>query len=427
MDTAIQSPSLWRNRRFVALSSAQLLSAFGSWLLILAVFVLIGIRWHDGPLAVAFAMVVLTAPTMAVRPYAGALADRQDRRRLMMGSNVLSGLIVTGLFFVHTLWELYVGLALLGLTDSFFSPAESGMLKEIVPDAQMGQAMSVRMVISQGTKILGPSISGVLVALFGARIPFAVDVVAFVLSTVIILFIAGGRAHMQAEPDGAASNQERPRYTDGFRYLWGNPTLRGMVLFLGLMLLVLQMSDAQFVTLLKHVPHASRTLGLAMSASGLGMALAAVFMGRVHADRALGWMALGSTGMGVAYAGSALLVVHGLPVGVPPLILLGGAAAASAMVPFETALQRSVPVAWTGRVIATVGMVTSSVVVLGPILGGILMKLVGVVPIFLINGSTLCVLGLVVWVITWTRGRMRDAQGQRDLQRGTTDPPGVGG
>lgn len=49
------------------------------------------------------------------------------------------------------------------------------MLKEIVADQRMAQAMSLRMLIARGTKILGPSLSGVLVARFGARIPFAID------------------------------------------------------------------------------------------------------------------------------------------------------------------------------------------------------------------------------------------------------------
>lgn len=426
MENVEKSPSIWRNRRFVALSSAQLLSNFGQWLLILAVFVLIGIHWHYGPLAVAVAMVVMVAPSIVIHPVAGALADRRDRRRQMILSNVVSALIVTALFFAQNLWELYLGLALLGITDSFFSPAESGMLKEVVPDEHMGQAMAIRTIIAQGTKIIGPSISGVLVALFGARIPFAIDALAFFLSTGIIFFISGGRAHMRTNP-AAASDVERPRYTDGFRYLFRNPTLRWMVLFGGLMLLVLQMTDAQFVTLLKHTPHASRTLGLAMSASGVGMALLATKMARVTSDRALSWMALGSTGLGIGYAGSALLVLTHLPLAIPPLILVVGAAAAAAMVPFQTTLQRLVPVDWTGRVMAAVGMITSSAVVIGPMVGGTIMKLIGVIPTFLINGSMLFVLGLVVLVVTWTRRRVHHAQDERDIQGGTTNTPSVGG
>lgn len=49
--------TLWKNRRFVALSVAQLLTSFGTWLLYLAVMVLIAMRWHRGPVAVSLGMV----------------------------------------------------------------------------------------------------------------------------------------------------------------------------------------------------------------------------------------------------------------------------------------------------------------------------------------------------------------------------------
>lgn len=178
--------TLWKNRRFVALSVAQLLTSFGTWLLYLAVMVLIAMRWHRGPVAVSLGMVALMVSGLAVHPLAGVVADRWDRKRLMLVSDIFSALAVLSIFLVHYLWQLYTVLACLGAIEAFFSPAEGGMLREVVADQHMGQAVSIRMMIAQGTKIIGPSISGGLVAWFGARIPFAVDGVCFVSSALVV-------------------------------------------------------------------------------------------------------------------------------------------------------------------------------------------------------------------------------------------------
>lgn len=96
--------TLWKNRPFVALTGAQLLSSFGMWILYLAVMVLIAIRWHHGPLDVSLGMVALMAPGIVVHPYAGGLADRRDRKWLMLGSDVLSALAALSILLVHDLW-----------------------------------------------------------------------------------------------------------------------------------------------------------------------------------------------------------------------------------------------------------------------------------------------------------------------------------
>ncbi|MDA8344925.1 MAG: MFS transporter [Thermaerobacter sp.] len=85
---------LWRNRQFLLLSAAQLCSNLGDWLFSLALFVLIGLRWHGTPLEVGFAIVCNVLPVMLLGPIAGALADRAPRKALMLLSNVLCALLL---------------------------------------------------------------------------------------------------------------------------------------------------------------------------------------------------------------------------------------------------------------------------------------------------------------------------------------------
>lgn len=406
--------SLWRNRRFVALSSAQLLSSFGQWIMYLAIMVLIAVHWHRGPLAVSMGLVSLMGPGLLVHPYAGAWADRWDRKRVMIASNLLSAVAVLSILAVHDLWELYLALAFLGVIDAFFSPAESGMIKEVVPDQQMGRAMSIRMMIAQGTKIIGPSLSGVLVAWLGARIPFLIDGCAWGASAIIVMLIPGGRAHLWESSPG----EPQPRYLDGFRYLARIPWLRLLVIFFAVFLLVLQMVDSQFVILVRSLPDASRLLGLTMSASGVGMGIAAAVVQKIRVIRPLQWMSSGAMAIGISFGLAAWLASVRMGWGIPLVVLGGGGAAALAMIPFQTTLQQKTPVEWTGRVQSAVGTASSASVAAGPILGGLLIARVGVVPGFLMVSVLLVIVGLMGSVLSLRLGGTDDAQSQPATQNG---------
>lgn len=112
-------------------------------------------------------MVALVAPGLLVHPFARVSADRWDRKRLMMMSDMRSAISI---WDVRGLWIYAIWPSCLGAIDAFFSPAESGMLREVVADQHMGQAMFIRTMIAQRTKIIGPSFSSVLDAGFGDRI-----------------------------------------------------------------------------------------------------------------------------------------------------------------------------------------------------------------------------------------------------------------
>lgn len=408
---------LWSNRPFVVLSVAQLLSSFGNWILYLAVMILIAIRWHHGPLAVSLGLVSLMAPGILIRPYAGVLADRWDRKRLMLVSDTVSGVVALSLLAVQNLWQLYLVLVLLGAIDTFFSPAESGMIKEVVPNSAMGQAMSIRMMIAQGTKVVGPSLSGLLATWFGPRIPFAIDGMCFLASAAIIAFLRGGREHLRTP----SVKTPQSSYWDGVRYLKRTPFLGVLVMFFSVMLLVLQMVDSEFVILVRPLVGASRLLGLIMSASGVGMALAALLMQKLRVQKPLQWMASGAVFLGLGFGGTALLADFRIGWAIPLVALFAGGAVSLALIPFQTALQQKTPTEWTGRVQAAVGTATSVSVVVGPLLGGTLIGIFGVIPTFLWVSTLLVLVGGATGMLSWGRGRAIDhAQSEPAVQEGTT-------
>ena len=317
-------------------------------------------------------MVFMILPGVFVNPYAGILADRKSGRTVMTIANILTAMMTASLIFVHNLWQLYVILALIGTVDTFFSPAETSMVKKLVKDEDMAQATAIRTIVAQGTKIIGPGLSGILVAAFGSDFPFGMAAIFFLSSAMIVRFLPAG---FNGRLNPVAVNLSMDDASSGFQFLWKHGQWRFLLLFFGFLFFVLQMVDSQFVILLRHVSGASRILGFSMTASGMGMVVVAIYLGRVKTLRAGAWMIFGQFAMGLISC--ALSVHQHVSWAVPLLVIMSGGGATMAIVPFETLLLQSIPVQWTGRAMATVSMISSAAALAGPVVGAIVVMMSG--------------------------------------------------
>ena len=157
---------------------------------------------------------------------AGLLADRWNRRRLMIASDLLrlvtmaalAGAIVSGgLAF----WMIPLAAFLEGTGGSFFQAAQSGALRAVVPSDQLPAAINVVTGRQAAINVGGPPVGG---ALFGLvrSLPFLVDAVSYAFST---LFLLTMRTPFQEERD-AEDARLREQLLEGFRFLWHHPFLR---------------------------------------------------------------------------------------------------------------------------------------------------------------------------------------------------------
>ncbi len=397
----VKSSSMWRNARLLLLLAAQLASNTGDWLFTLALFVLIGIRWHGSPISISVALVCNLVPSMVLGPVAGAVADRANRKVLMILSDVLSALLLLAIVAASSILEIDALLLLLGAAEAFFSPAELSLVKEAVPDAQMHQAMAVRTVINRGTKLLGPTLSGALVALLGARAPFYIDAASFAAAATFVLFLPSDGVR----PRGGGVPAERgpllASSLSGLREIGRMAALRRLALLYVALLLGVNLVDAQFVVLLRGTAHAAVVLGLVMSLSGAGMAGAAALSMRRQRTTTRVQISVGAIVMGVSIAAEALLVWQHATALVPFAALVLGGGAAVSFITLQTALQRRVPAEWTGRVMGSVRSLGSAAAIGGPLLGGLLVGRLGVGTTFLLSGGLLAATGVTTLLVRY--------------------------
>jgi len=181
---------LRRNRDFILLQSGQVLSTFGSGVSTIA-YPLLVLAVTGSAAKAGYVGAAQFAPLLFFNLPAGLLADRIDRRRLMIASDVVSAAAVgtLGVLIVtHNApyWAIVV-IAFVDATASvFFRAGMSGAFRSVVPLAQLADASSVTQARAAMVRLGAPPVGGALFAV-GRAIPFLVDAVSYVFSTASLL------------------------------------------------------------------------------------------------------------------------------------------------------------------------------------------------------------------------------------------------
>ena len=216
---------LRRNRDFLLLEAGRLLSSGGTSLTAIAYPLLVLALTHSPAKAGLVTFARLT-PYALFALVAGVATDRWNRKRLMVVSDAvraaamgaLGAVILTG---NAELWAILVIAFVEGTGSTFFSAAEAGALRAVVPPAQLPAAVGVREARGSVVRLGGPPLGGALFALSRA-VPFVADAASYAFSTLSLLAM---RTPFQ-EPRDRSTASLRAQVTEGFRFLWTHPFLR---------------------------------------------------------------------------------------------------------------------------------------------------------------------------------------------------------
>jgi transmembrane secretion effector len=216
---------LWRNRDFVLLQTGQLLSSAGTQATAIA-YPLLVLATTGSPAKAGLVGFARLTPSVLLGLPTGALADRGNRRRLMIGADVLRGIALTALALALIAGDPPLGAILAvacveGAGASVFGNAEPGVLRAVVPTAQMADAAGAQEVRRSAIWLAGPPLGGFLFGL-GRAVPFVFDACSYIASSVALLAM---RTPFQEEREADAAPL-RARIAEGLRFLWGMPFLR---------------------------------------------------------------------------------------------------------------------------------------------------------------------------------------------------------
>ncbi|WP_298457455.1 MFS transporter [uncultured Cellulomonas sp.] len=365
---------LLRRRGFRLYLSAQLLGSSGLWMLRMAKDWLV-LELTGSAAAVGLLVALQFLPLFVVGPLGGVVADRHDKRRLVLATQTSSAVVAGGLAALTltgtiAVWHLYASAVLLGLVAAVELPARQALVGEVVGDGSLRSAISLNNALNQGGGLVGPALAGLVIAQVGQGWAFGAN--ALVCVAVVALLGAIRPAELlRAQVVAPARGQLR----EGFGFVARRPALLGVVVLAGLMGALGMNGPVVLASFADGVWHTgARGFGLYNSVSAIGALAGAVLAARLKRLR-VRVVVLGSALFALAEATAAVMPTEGAFV-----LALGavGAATLFFLTSAATYVQLAADPAVRGRVLGIYSPVLLGGHALGALLQGWLAEELGV-------------------------------------------------
>jgi MFS family permease len=394
--------SLLKNVRFVLLWLGQGISFVGDAVSMVALVVLV-VQITGSASAVGGALVARLLPTLA-SPLAGVLADRLDRRIVLVTSDLARAVLVLGIVFVRDLVVLYILVFLMGLARTFFNPTIRAAFPSVVGGGDLTRANSLISGTFSVSITVGPALGGLLVATVGVSTAFVLDAVTYLISAAFLSRIALPRPQRE---EGEGFGRELKA---GLGYLAGARVPLAIVIGAFLTVLATDIAVPAEIFLAKDTFEAGDIgYGLLVSLWGVGMVAGSALMAMLG-DRVnlIPFYFVGIFVWALALAGTGLSPTFILALAA---LMVAGVSNGIDNVATDTILQKRVPDALLGRVFSVRFLSYSAAEALAYPTGGLIVDAIGPRSTYLLVGIATATTGLLVLVLL-TAASTKKAQDQ---------------
>ncbi|WNS41127.1 MFS transporter [Paenibacillus sp. MMS20-IR301] len=403
-----QGNSLLHNKTYMRVYSAFATASFGDWFDALAIQVLVGYRWQAGPLMLALIPVALALPSILLGSVAGVAADRLNKLKLMRICDLLTAILTVLVLFAPGMVWLLPLLALRSALSTLNMPAQQSLTRSLVREDQLLQASSLNGLVNQGSKIAGPLLGGLALAFLTPQWCILLNALLRGCSYLLLLSVRNIPADKgdSLQPEGtegaAASSAPEEKvplhkmWREGWSFMLRSRMLLSTMMFGLAGSLVIQVIDYQFTSLFRvFAPSRESLLGWMVAASGVGAVLIILVLNKLNPETGYSWR----LGSGYVLIGGSVAALGLLQPGASVIwvLLIGfvlGIGNGAFIVTFNYCLQKETPPHMTGRIFGIQNTVLSTVLIVAPLLGGILVQYAGPARIFVNFGIMQLVLGL---------------------------------
>jgi MFS family permease len=399
----IEEP-LGRNHDFKALLSTQGVSSIGDAVSFTALPLLVFALTGSGA-AMGLVGALQTLPDLFFGMFAGALADRSDRKRMMLLADVGRGLL-TALIPISvwlggpTLIVILIVAAPMSILRSFFLAGYTASVPAIVGRSQLARANALFEAVYSTGYIAGPAIAGLLSTLIGPGPTLAIDAVSFLLSGLGLLLVRRGLVAPSDRPETHILTDIR----EGIEFIVRHPTLRSAIGFWGIVsITTAPLVPALTVYITRDLNFEDWVLGLLLAVYGAGTVTGALVISRRRRGSAGpmllgGNLARGIILVGIGVAGHVELLL--------PLGFLAGIADSAVLVTYLTLRTAHSPDALLGRIGSTARTISLGLQPVGMLAGGLLIDATNGATTIIAMGVVVAVLSLVFAPISALRHAM---------------------
>ncbi|MEO6570293.1 MAG: MFS transporter, partial [Ilumatobacteraceae bacterium] len=335
------------NRNAKLFFAGLMVSNVGTWVQFTAVAILVD-RLTGKATAIGILSALQFGPMLLLGAWAGAFADRHDRRRIALVTQsllavqaaVLAVLDLTGHISIGA---IYLLTAVLGLVNAFDNPARRGFVTELVPAEQIGSAVSLNTAVMTGSRIFGPAITAVFVGVIGTGWLFSINTVTFaaILGSLTLL----DRSKLFPAPKARRGGTP---VRDGLRYVRTTPMLYATFVVFTVVSTFGYNYNVSLPRISKVIWGDEAWYGWVLTANSVGSMLGS--LATAGRDRVtLKWMAgngivLGLAGIALAWSPTGTIALL-----IAPIVGLGGAGFVASM---NSITQQECPPDMRGRILA---------------------------------------------------------------------------
>ena len=401
---------LRRNPDYRRLFLAQVVSFAGDWFATVALVGLV-IDRTGSDIAATLVWVAAMLPAFVVTPLAGPMADRYDRKRIMVVCSLLQVGAATLFFLASSNWIGFGFMAqgLIAGLSAFFGPASGAALPNLVDPEDLPVALAATGMIWGAMLAIGSALGAVVASRFGRNTAFAVDAVSFAVAGVLIASIRRNTRHHESSVVGAQMRPIRDTI-EGLRYARGNPVVSSLLLAKAGGGLGTGVVGLLAVLAKRAFDAGDGGVGLLLMARGLGVVFGPVFMrrsARVGLHSVMTTCGVGVLVYGLGYLALPLVPVLGVALVVVFLAHLGGGTQWACV---GYGIQVSAPDDVRGRLVATDFALLTLTSSISLVTGGVASTLWGPRVAIAILGAVETTVGIVYLVQTRSlRNRVRDA------------------
>ncbi len=382
-----------RHRNFQLFFAGQAISLIGTWMQTVAQSWLV-YRMTGSALLLGTVGFASQIPVFIMAPIGGIVADRNNRRRVVMGTQIASMLLAAVLALLTLsgriqVWEIMVLAAGLGVVNAFDIPARQAFLIDMVGREDLLNAIALNSSMFNGARIIGPAIAGILVASIGEGWCFFANAVSYIAVIVGLLL-------MRIEHPANLANQGSPleNILEGFAFVRNTGPVRAILLLLGVVSFVGMPYAVLMPVFADKILHGgARGLGILMGATGVGALLGAASLAARVGVKGLGKLiAFSAGGFGfslILFSSSRIFwlsTVLLVPVGFAMMVQMASS---------NTLIQAMVPDKLRGRVMSVYSMMFMGMAPLGALSAGALAHRLGA-PWTVATGGVVCI-AAAIW------------------------------
>jgi MFS family permease len=383
-----------RHRNFQLFFAGQMISLIGTWMQTVAQSWLV-YRITGSTLLLGTVGFASQIPVFLIAPIGGTVADRSNRHRVVIATQVASmvlAFVLAVLTLTHRIqvWQIMLLAACLGIVNAFDIPARQAFLMDMVGREDLMNAIALNSSMFNGARIIGPAIAGIVVAWVGEGWCFFGNSVSYIA-------VIAGLLMMKLPPPVNLTNVGSPieHILEGFRFVARAAPIRSILMLLGVVSLVGTPYSVLMPVFANQILHGgAKELGWLMGATGVGALLGALSLATRVGLKGLGKViALCAGGFGVSlilFASSKIFwlsLILLLPVGFTMMVQMAST---------NTLLQSMVPGEMRGRVVALYTMMFMGVAPFGAFFAGAIAHRIGA-PWTVAIGGVACIAGAIVF------------------------------